>query len=307
MGLSKRVILAANAALAIVLLYLFLSSLDLESAFSLLSAVKLEWVALALAFFYALQLTTALRLQKLSNALTRKRVGLERVLWAHLAARLASDYTPGRAGYALFALKARGWGLKARQGMRAFGVSLASDFFTRGVFAALSVYLLFESVESLAFASIFLLAGSIFVLWALLARRAVAHRLLSLVPSFGGKLSAFYDGVFSKSIPTGLVYYNVGVSFLGAALRGLEWMCLAAALGHSFAFGDLLVFTAFNAVLTGLSFVPLSVAGLGLQEGAGALFFSTALGMDFAFAAALMLLIRIVEAAGNLAGLKGLF
>lgn len=307
MILSKRAVFIANAALAVILLYLFSSSLDLDSALSLLSAVKLEWVALALAFFYALQFTTALRLQKLSNSLAGSNAGFFEVFWAHLAARLFSDYTPGRSGYAFFVVKARGWGLEAKQGVRVFGVSLASDFFTRGVFAALSVYYLFESAESLAFAAFFLLAGSAFALWSLCARRAAVSKWLPRLPVFGKRFSAFYDGVFSRRVPLRLVYYNVGVSFAGAFLRGCEWACLAIALGYPFALSDLMVFTAFNSVLTGLSFVPLSVAGLGLQEGAGALFFSAALGVDLAFAAALMLLVRLVEAAGNLPGLKGFF
>jgi len=302
---NKRFALALNAALAVVLVYLFFSSLDFASIASVLAGARLEWILPAITLYYALQLTTAFRLKWLSASVGAP-ASLSRVFWAHLAGMLFSDYTPGRSGYAFFVVKAREWGLKAQQGARVFGVSLAADFFTRGVFAAVSVYLLFESIESLAFASAFLLAGSVFALWSLAAKRAALSNLLPRVPWFGGKLSFFYEDVFSKRIPARLVYLNVGVSFVGAFLRGLEWMCLAAALGHPLALNELVLFAAFNSVLTALSFVPFSVAGLGLQEGAGALFFSTALGLDLAFAAALMVLVRLVEAACNLAGLKSL-
>ncbi len=303
--MDKRLTIAFNAALAFALAYFFLSSIDVEAVASFLAGARLEWVFAAAALYYALQLITALRLKWLADSMGCN-ASFSRIFWAHLAGMLFSDYTPGRSGYAYFVVKARDWGLRARQGVRVFGVSLASDFFSRGAFAALSVYYLFGSAESLAFAAAFLLALSAFALWALSAKRRVVSALLPRVPSFGAKMSAFYGAVFRKRMPSRLLAAGVATSFAGAFVRGLEWMCLAAALGHGFAFNELLLFAAFNSVLTALSFVPLSVAGLGLQEGAGALFFSGALGMDLASAGALMVLVRLLEAACNLAGLKEL-
>ena len=303
--MDKRLTIAFNAALAVAFAYLFFSSIDAESVASTLAGARLEWVLAAAILYYALQAVTALRLKWLAASISCN-ASFSQVFWVHLAGMLFSDYTPGRSGYAFFVVKAREWGLRARQGVRVFGVSLASDFFSRGVFAALSVYYLFESSESLAFAAAFLLALSGLALWALSAKRRVVSALLPRVPSFGEKLSAFYEAVFEKKMPSRLLAAGLATSFAGAFVRGLEWMCLAAALGHGFALNELVLFAAFNSVLTALSFVPLSVAGLGLQEGAGALFFSSALGMDLALAGALMVLVRLLEAACNLAGLKEL-
>jgi len=300
---KKNIFLFANVVLAVALFYLFFKGLDYAALGAILGRARFEWILAAAVLYYTLQFSTALRLKWLSDELVRP-VGVLGVFKAHLAGLLFSDYTPGRAGYAYFVVRAREWGLKARQGVRVFGVSLASDFFTRGVFAALSIYYLFDSREALLACAALLVVGSLGFLWALTAPRKPIARLLALLPSTGA--GEFYASVFKKRISSLLVYLNVGVSFTGAFVRGLEWMCLAAALGHPFAWSELFVFAAFNSVLTALSFVPLSVAGLGLQEGAGALFFSAALGVDLAFAGALMLLVRFTEAGCNLAGLAGL-
>ncbi|PIY91994.1 hypothetical protein COX86_00090 [Candidatus Micrarchaeota archaeon CG_4_10_14_0_2_um_filter_60_11] len=309
--MDKRVLIAINAVVALALLGLFFGNLDLAALWGALAAVNPALVAAALCLYFALGLLNAWRLKRLIIRFGGRRVSVSRMFWIHMQGMLLSDYTPGRSGYAFVALKARAFGVKARLGARVFGTALAADFLSRGVLAFCALALFFSRVSdpvAFGFAAGLLFLFSVFALWALTQKRRIVEELLWYVPALGEKFSEAYAEVFSRAIPRRLMAECVAASFAGAVIRGAEWLFIAAALGLSgFSLEALVFFTVLNSVVTVLSFVPLSIAGLGLQEGAGALAVYEVLGIPLAQASALMILVRFVEAGGDLLGLREWF
>ena len=299
-----RLLVALNIVVAVALAVFFVNSFDFSSAFK---GVEWLWVLPAIAFYLLLNIISAWRLRWLAGNFSGKCVSFSRAFWLHMGGMTLSDYTPGRAGYVLVALKAQDLGLQQKRvGGRVLGISLASDFLVRGFFAVAAALLLVSALHSQAvlYAGAFLLLLSMAVLWACWRRNQFAVKILRLLPS-GERLASAYETVFEKGVAKRVLAKSVLLSVAGAFVRGAEWMLLAKALGVSeIGFGALGVFTAFNAVLTALSFVPLSIAGIGLQEGAGALLFAAALGVALPSAAALMILVRVVESGTDLIGLR---
>ena len=309
--MRNKLLLLANGLLALGLLWLFLSGIDVAAAEATFASVDFAFVLAAVACYLFLCLLNAYRLKILLCRVAKaaRCASLNRMFWVHVHGMLLSDYTPGRVGYAFVALKTREFGVKARLGARVFGVALAADFLSRGVFFVVSLAFLLSSgmadaVQLYAVAA-FLLAASFAVMWALVRHRKIVETAIYAVPALGVRLAAAYAQIFSKAIPRRLLLEAVAISFAGALVRGLEWLLLARGLGLApVSLETLAFFTVFNSVVTVLSFVPLSVAGLGLQEGAGAFAFSMWSGVGLAETSAFMLLVRIIEAGTDLVGLK---
>ncbi|MFH0834901.1 MAG: lysylphosphatidylglycerol synthase domain-containing protein [Candidatus Micrarchaeota archaeon] len=299
-----RPLVALNIVVAAALALFFVNSFDFSSAFT---GVDWLWVLPAIALYLALNLVNAWRLRWLAGKFSGKSVSFGRAFWLHMGGMALSDYTPGRSGYVLVALKAQDLGLQQKRvGGRVLGISLASDFLVRGFLAVAAALLLVSALHSQAvlYAGVFLFLLSVAVLFACWRRSALVGGLLRLLPS-GGRLASAYETVFEKGVEKRVLAKSVLLSFAGAAVRGAEWMLIAKALGISeIGAGALFLFTAFNAVITALSFVPLSVAGIGLQEGFGALLFAAALRAPLPSAAALMILVRVLESGTDLIGLR---
>ncbi|MCK9580942.1 MAG: methyltransferase domain-containing protein, partial [Methanoregula sp.] len=98
--------------------------------------------------------------------------------------------------------------------------------------------------------------------------------------------------------------YIISISFLGWVLRGLEWFFIAKAMG-SVAIGivDALLL---NPLLTILSLIPVTPAGLGIQE-AGIVGILVLMGISLTSATAFAFLTRFIEIIIDLIGLKGFF
>jgi len=299
-----RPLVALNILVAVALAVFFVSSFDFSSAFA---GVDWLWVLPAIALYLFLNCLNAWRLRWLAGKFSGKRVSFARAFWLHMGGMALSDYTPGRSGYVLVALKAQDLGLRQKRvGGRVLGISLASDFLVRGFLAVAAALLLVSAINSQAvlYAGVLLLLLSVAVLLACWRRSAFVGRMLRLLPS-GGKMASAYSAVFEKGVAKRVLAKSVFLSLALAFVRGAEWMLLAKALGIAeIGTGSLFLFTAFNAVITALSFVPLSVAGIGLQEGFGALMFAAALGAPLASAAALMIIVRVLESGTDLIGLR---
>ncbi|VVB68097.1 Lysylphosphatidylglycerol synthase TM region [Candidatus Norongarragalina meridionalis] len=299
-----RPLVALNIVVAVALAVFFVNSFDFSSAFN---GVDWLWIPVAIAFYLLLNVVSAWRLRWLAEKFSGKHVSFSRAFWLHMGGMALSDYTPGRAGYVLVALKAQDLGLQQKRvGGRVLGISLASDFLVRGFLAVAAALLLVSELHSqeVLYAGAFLFLLSVAVLWACWRRSVFVTKILRLLPS-GGRLSSAYETVFEKGVAKRVLAKSVLMSAAGAVVRGAEWMLLAKALGIAeISVGSLFLFTAFNAVITALSFVPLSVAGIGLQEGFGAILFAAALKTPMASAAALMILVRVLESGTDLIGLR---
>jgi SAM-dependent methyltransferase len=95
-----------------------------------------------------------------------------------------------------------------------------------------------------------------------------------------------------------------GISFLGWLLRGLEWYCIAAAVGMaSFSLADGLFL---NPLLTLLSLIPVTPAGIGIQE-AGIVGIFLLFGVNQTAATYFALLTRFIEALVDALGLGNFY
>ena len=291
--MKKKLITVLNAVAAIVLLFLFFSQIGLESLTSQATQINLFWLAPAIACYLAMNFTSALRLKKILNL----PLSATRVFFIHMQALLLSDFTPGRSGYAYLVYSLRNL-QKTTINARVLGIVLASDFLIRALLVIASIALFAKGFLA---AGVFLTVFSTIALLLFWKRVTLVEKILTLVPLAGKRLSEAYNEVFVHHVRTSVMLYSLYVSAVGAVLRGAAWWFVLYAIGFNASFSAFIVLCA---LLTSISFIPLSIAGLGVQEATGAFLFSSLLGIPATAAALLMILIRVVEVGSDLLGLK---
>ncbi len=289
--MDKRILIAANVLVALALAYWFLQGIGLQAVGGILSHARVEFVVIGALFYAAMNVLNSFRI-----AWALKTDWTADLFFKHMTAMLISDFTPGRAGYSSLVLKLRASGFDSGMVIKALGVVFASDFLGRALLAAVAVLYFAGRIGAGVFILIgivmFLLGAGLFYLVAF--RSARIGRWLPKVPMVGPRLAVAYQHALDSKASLRFLLANVGLSLVGAVLRGAGWMMVFMALG----LGGLdawIATTLVSALVTALSFVPLSLAGLGLQEGAGAYLFSLASGIVLAQAAAVMLLARVME------------
>lgn len=282
--MKRNLFVFANAAVALVFIALILGSLDLSLLVSSLSRANFLYVALAVVFYFTAHFLAGLRFKLLLPEFS-----LKSVFSSHMKAMLASDVTPARIGYTFFVFDMREKGLRGGAAAKAMGISLASDFIGRGILALIAVFIFSESFANLGVA---VLAVSLLFLALLFYRLSFFASFLSSIPFYGSRLREAYEIVFLRETSVSQLVQSLAISLVGAIARGLQWFFVCTALGLQV---GLLEMTVFSALLTALSFIPLSIAGIGLQEGGGILLFNLFLGIPAAAAAGALILVRFVD------------
>jgi len=289
--MDRRILIAANVLVALALAYWFLQGIGLQVVGGILSKARLGFVLLGAVFYAAMNVLNSFRI-----AWALRTDWRPQLFFQHMTAMLVSDFTPGRAGYSSLVLKLRANGFDSGAAIKALGVVFASDFLGRSILAAVAVLYFAGRIG----AGVFILIGIVMLalgagLFYLVAFRSERiGRWLPKIPVMGQRLAVAYQHALDSKASLGILLANVALSLLGAVLRGAGWMMVFMALGLG-GFDALVATTLVSALVTALSFVPLSLAGLGLQEGAGAYLFSLAVVIALAQAAAVMLLARIME------------
>ncbi len=296
---KNNLFVALNVVLALIVAWFFLTQFDYRAIAGALSQAQLAWIIPAAACYFAMNWISAVRLKRFLNA---KAKTLE-IFFIHMQALLFSDVTPGRAGYAYLVVGLRKHGAAAPNA-RVLGLILASDFFVRALLIIASIALF---AKSFLWAGVFLAIASGAALLLFWKRARFVEKLLAKIPVVGGRLAAFYETVFVKHLELSELGLALLASFVGSVLRGAAWLFLLWALGFGALPGaSLTAFVVLCAFLTSLSFVPLSIAGIGVQEATGAVLFSSLAGIPLAAAAALMVLVRALEFGSDLLlGSKG--
>ncbi len=293
----NNLFVALNVVLALAVVWFFLTQFDYAAIGKTLAKANPWWILPAAACYWAMNWISAIRLKRFLKA---KAATLE-IFFIHMQALLLSDATPGRAGYAYLVVGLRKHGA-APANARVLGVLLASDFFMRALLIIASIALF---ARSFLWAGVFLAVASAIALLLFWKRVRLVEKALAKIPRFGGRLAAFYETVFVKHLELSELCLSLAASFVGSVLRGAAWLFLFYALGFSGAAAaasgaTLAAFVVLCALLTSLSFVPLSIAGIGLQEATGAVLFASLLGIAPAAAAALMVLVRGLEFGSDL-------
>jgi uncharacterized membrane protein YbhN (UPF0104 family) len=295
--------LAANVVIVVAILYLLSTQIDLSKAVSVISHADYRLIILGAVAYLCVVILTAGRYKVLSDALGSK-LSLPFLSKAHLSSLILSDVTPGRVGYAYFAVILGKAKVSASQAARILGVGLAFDFLARALSLAFLVYVASAIFGRSATIAVAICAVTILAVVALSVRNRAVSRLIPRVPLFGEKLSSAYEAIHSKSIGPGPIAYSGFLSVAGTLVRGVGWLLVFnSLLPIGFSLRSVVLFSVTMAVVTGLTFIPISIAGLGVQEGVGAAVFSLLFSQDIAVCAAAMLLCRLMELAIDSTGL----
>ncbi len=294
---SKKILfIIGNIVVVAIISWILLSSIDLSMAAGAILSSDPSIILAAVACYLLVLLVTAWRYLNVSESF-KKRLSYFEYFKSHVSSIILSDVTPGRVGYAFYPVRQARLGIPAAESSRILGISLAMDFLFRAfalVFLAVVISpAIFggNTLIGIAFAAVM-----IAIVASLTIPSKRIRKLLASVPSIGKRLSEAYDSVHSSSLSAQTLFSAFSVSVIGTFLRGLEWLLVFSTIALvPLTFNNAIVFTAIVAVLTGLSFLPISIAGLGVQEGVGASVFAALFTTGLSNAAAAMLAIRAIE------------
>lgn len=290
--------------LAAVIVLLLLGSIDYIQASNIL--LQLDWFFLLLAClcYFFNNILMSIRLKKVLTYLGNK-IRFKIAFLSHMSGMLLSDVTPGRSGYLYVGFALTKKGVPLPRGLAAIMSTYIYDLLFKISLALVAVYYLYATITGLPIAYIVYLIVIILLL-------VIAGYYLIMYP--GPVLQEFCEknkylqyildlGEQSRAIQK-ISPYIISISFLGWVLRGLEWFFIAKAMG-SVAIGivDALLL---NPLLTILSLIPVTPAGLGIQE-AGIVGILVLMGISLTSATAFAFLTRFIEIIIDLIGLKGFF
>ena len=291
-------------AVAIIILLLLLGSMDYIKANTVLTHLDWRFLLLACICYLLNNILMSIRLKKILTYLGNK-IRFRIVFLSHMSGMLLSDFTPGRSGYLYVALALNKKGVPLPTGFAAITSTYIFDLLFKITIAIAAVFYLYSSITGLP-------AGYILYFIVILLLIVIAGYFLIMYPgqviqNFCRKnkyLQYVLDmGKQSRSIQK-MYPYIIFISFLGWVLRGLEWYFVAQAIGGIFI--GLLDILLLNPLLTTLSLIPLTPAGLGIQE-AGIIGILILMGITLTSATAFAFLTRFLEIAIDLIGLKSFF
>lgn len=304
MDIKKNSFRIIQGAIAVVIILLLLGSIDYIQASAIL--LHLDWSFLILAaFFYFLNnVIMAVRLKRILAYLGNK-IRFRIAFLSHMSGMLLSDFTPGRSGYLYVAFALNRKGVSMPKGIAAITSTYIYDLLFKISLAIVAVYYFFATISGLPVVYILYLIVILFFL-------IIAGYFLIMYPGQvlqdicqrNTYLKYILDlGEQSRAIQK-ISPYIISVSFIGWIFRGLEWYFVARAIGGMGV--SLLDSLLLNPLLTILSLIPITPAGLGIQE-AGIVGLLTLLGVSFAAATAFAFLTRFMEIIIDLIGLKNFF
>ena len=304
MDLKQNSFRIIQAAIAIIIILLLLGSIDYIQASKVF--LHLDWFFLILAglCYFLNNVIMSVRLKKILGYLGNK-IRFRIAFLSHMSGMLLSDFTPGRSGYLYVAFALNRKGVPLPKGIAAITSTYIYDLLFKISLAIIAVYYFYASITGLP-------VGYILYLIVILLLLIIAGYFLIMYP--GQVLQNFCQqnaylkyildlGEQSRSIQR-MAPYILSISCIGWVLRGLEWYFVALAIGGmAISLSDALFL---NPLLTILSLIPITPAGLGIQE-AGIVGILALLGVSLAAAAAFAFLTRFLEIIIDLTGLKSFF
>lgn len=293
-----------QAAIAIIIILLLAGSIDYIQASRIF--LHLDWIFLLLAglCYFLNNVIMSIRLKRILSYLGNK-IRFRIAFLSHMSGMLLSDFTPGRSGYLYVAFALNKKGVPLPKGIAAITSTYIYDLLFKISLAIIAVYYFYASITGLP-------VGYILYMIVILLLLIIAGYFLIMYPgqvlqNFCQKntyLNYILDlGEQSRSIQK-LSPCIISVSCIGWVLRGLEWFFVAMAIGDmTISLVDALLL---NPLLTILSLIPITPAGLGIQE-AGIVGILALLGVSVAAATAFAFLTRFLEIVIDLLGLKSFF
>jgi glycosyltransferase 2 family protein len=290
--------------LATVIILVLLSSIGFFQISNIFLHLDWSFLLLACICYLLNNILMSVRLKKIIRYLGHK-LRFRIVFLSHMSGMLLSDFTPGRSGYFYVALAMNKKGVPLPKGFAAITSTYIYDLLFKVALAFIAIYYFFSTITGLP-------SGYIMYLIIILLFLIIAAYFLIMYPGEilqdlcqkNKYLKYVLDlGVQSRSIQK-IAPYIVFISFLGWILRGLEWYFIARSLGGEIItlIGALLL----NPLLTLLSLIPITPAGMGIQE-IGIVGLLGLIGVSVAVATAFAFLTRFIEILIDLIGVKSFF
>jgi uncharacterized protein (TIRG00374 family) len=304
MDIKKNSFRIIQGAIAVVIILLLLGSIDYIQASTVLLHLDWSFLILAAIFYFLNNVIMAVRLKRILAHLGNK-IRFRIAFLSHMSGMLLSDFTPGRSGYLYVAFALNRKGVSMPKGIAAITSTYIYDLLFKISLAIVAVYYFYATITGLP-------VGYILYLIVILFFLIIAGYFLIMYPGQvlqdicqrNTYLKYILDlGEQSRAIQK-ISPYIISVSFIGWIFRGLEWYFVARAIGGMSV--TLLDSLLLNPLLTILSLIPITPAGLGIQE-AGIVGLLTLLGVSLAAATAFAFLTRFMEIIIDLIGLKNFF
>jgi hypothetical protein len=303
MSFNKKYVLQIVAGFLILLAIILKFSGDLHR----LSDVKfnMAFFALSLIPYTFLNLILSFRLYFLLHKMGCN-TAYPRIFLAHLSGMLVGDATPGRSGYLMtpkFVESVSGCSIQT--GTAAIISPQGIEFLIKVIGALLAiVYLVLPVSGSAMYSALF---GTVFVFFLAVALIWFAwkseFRILGKLPFISNYVPQFHE-FRDKSL---VVKENVAevtlISLAGWVFAALQWQLIGLSLGLKLSFLDYFLL---HPLLTALSFVPITPAGLGLVESGGVVVFYL-MGLDPLSGFAFTLLARLSNVIGDFPGIALIF
>jgi len=294
-----------NLVLSIIIIALIFHLAGIGKVFAVLAGASPGYLLLALLSYLCLNIVMSFRIKKVLQSLGES-LALRQILPSNLAGLLASDFTPARSGYffTAFSLSSKS-GIRLDKTMMAIFGPQIFDFLIKASSAGILIFLLMGragignlliNAAVLAFIFAGIIGAGALVFHPPLLERLSPLRRLPLMPrlfGFIGRMHEHSDKVMAVK------WTVVWITLLSWAIKGMEWLFLAKALGIGF-FGDFLsdflFMMVFQGAVTIIQFLPIpTLAGAGASEaGFAAILLSFGVSVESGIAFAFMTRILMI-------------
>lgn len=286
---TKRILkIALQVVLMVAIFGLLLWYVGLGSLYDALLTIKVEYLILAFVMYFGINVFFAVRLRRVL-AKDGVKTSFGKTLLAQYAGMLTSDVTPGRSGYILTPMYLRDQNVPTSKSLSSILGIQTIEFLVKVAGGVGAVILLVQTVPAVTWNELFpqsiaginigilvavlgislMLVGAIVLAAFTWSERAIAifDRIANwrFIKRFSGgilgKLEEYKQSAHStqKAIPE-----IFGLTMVCWILKGFEWYFLGLALGITDV--SWLAFFLIHPLVTALAFVPITPAGMGVQE-----------------------------------------
>lgn len=295
----------AQLVLGIAILAWVVSFIGSSEVVQTLRTVSPVHVLAAIGAWFCVGMLIALRLQRLLRPFGHAlRAG--RTVALNLGSLLLSDVTPGRVGYFAILHYLEKDDVPPKTSFAVVAGVQVADFILKALIGAAFIPALLlvlpvnPGVRTVLVAGVVALilttALATLLVWG--GRTTLAKRVLEIIP-FGIRVRSKFTGMSKDArLLRSHLPLIFGVSVAGLLLAGVQWWLVAQALGIELPFH---IFVLLQPVVTALAFVPVSLAGLGIQE-SGLGLVLVLLGVSPAIAIAFALLVRLTTVLADAPG-----
>lgn len=258
-------------AITILLLYLIYTLFWSDATIETFQQINYLYLALAVFFYLVALAVVGYRFKMVVE--TQTKTTFKDTFWCNLYGMLMGEVTPGKVGYILCIFPLEKRGVSKTISLSCITITQIMDFILRGIIGIcailyLAIYLdIIPKSESMYYLliSVFLIVG-LGAMFYVLVYTTLPQKLIK---RFGGKHNEkLLNGLMvlqdMKTKTKSIIGRVILLTVLAWVLTGLRWVFVSYALGLNI---PILVLLLLQPLITLLSFIPITIGGLGLLEG----------------------------------------